>query len=225
MRRRTSRDHPLRDLHPRVDFAGDPLVLLGLEIEKGEVLELALHARPCRAGGRSARRSRASRGRSRARLPSGRKPRVRMLWRRSASLTSTTRRSADHRQDHLAKGLGLLVLARDVGELADLRQAVDELGDLDPELLRDRFPGRQSVLEDVVEQADARSRRRRPSGPPGSRPRSAGGRGTARPSAGPGPCARGPRRRRPAGAGPGRCPGCMPRPSRGFPRSGSRPQG
>ena len=60
----------------------------------------------------------------------------------------------DHRQDHLPEGLGLLLLARDVGELADLRQAVDELGDLGPELLGDRLLGRQGVLEDVVQEAD-----------------------------------------------------------------------
>jgi hypothetical protein len=60
----------------------------------------------------------------------------------------------DHRQDHFSEGLGLLVLARHVGELADLRQPVDQLGDLDAELLRDRLLGGQRVLERDVQGVD-----------------------------------------------------------------------
>ena len=61
---------------------------------------------------------------------------------------------ADHGQEHLAEGLGLLLFLRDVGVAGDLGDAVDELGDVVAEhLLQGLFRG-ERVLEDVVEQPD-----------------------------------------------------------------------
>ena len=59
-----------------------------------------------------------------------------------------------HREDHLAEGLRLLLLPRDVGEAADLRQTIHELGDVRAELLRDGVFRGERVFEDVVEEAD-----------------------------------------------------------------------
>ena len=154
-RARISLDHRLRALHaarrPRARRARTPRAR-GSRNARSSSSPLTLpHAEAVRD---RARRCPASRARSPRRLASGRNSSVRMLWRRSASLTSDDPQVRDHRQDHLAEGLGLLLLARDVGEPADLRQAVDELGDLGAELLRDRLLRRQRVLEDVVEEAD-----------------------------------------------------------------------
>ena len=57
-----------------------------------------------------------------------------------------------HRQQHLPDVLGLLLLVAVGAELGQLRHAVDELGDLGPELLLDVGQAELGVLGDVVEQ-------------------------------------------------------------------------
>jgi hypothetical protein len=59
-----------------------------------------------------------------------------------------------HRHDHLAEVLRLLLLLRvPGGELRELRHAVDEVGDLGPEELRDVLLRREGVLDRVVQEA------------------------------------------------------------------------
>ena len=60
---------------------------------------------------------------------------------------------AGHGHQHLAEVLGLPLLAGGEGELADLGDAVDELGDLAPELALQVRLGGAGVLEDVVQEA------------------------------------------------------------------------
>src|SRR5882724_4602470 len=60
---------------------------------------------------------------------------------------------ARHRDEHLPEVLGLTLLARGEGQLADLGDAVDELRDLAAELALEVGLGRGGVLQDVVEQA------------------------------------------------------------------------
>ena len=60
---------------------------------------------------------------------------------------------ARHRHQHLAEVLGLPLLARGEGQLADLGHAVDQLGDLLAELAAEILLGGLGVLEDVVQQA------------------------------------------------------------------------
>ena len=57
-----------------------------------------------------------------------------------------------HRQQHLADVLGLLLLVAVGAELRQLRDAVDELGDLGPEALLDVGQAVLGVLGDVVEE-------------------------------------------------------------------------
>ena len=59
---------------------------------------------------------------------------------------------ARHRDQHLAEVLRLALLARGEGELADLRDAVDEVGDLGAELALEIRLGGVRVLEDVVQE-------------------------------------------------------------------------
>ena len=59
----------------------------------------------------------------------------------------------DHRQEHLAEVLGLALLARRKRDRADLGDALDDVGDLRAEELRDALDGGQGVFDDVVEQA------------------------------------------------------------------------
>ncbi len=59
---------------------------------------------------------------------------------------------ARHRDQHLAEVLGLPLLARGEGELAELGDAVDEVGDLLAELALELLLGGQRVLDDVVEE-------------------------------------------------------------------------
>ena len=58
----------------------------------------------------------------------------------------------DHRQQHLADVLGLLLLVRDVADLRDFRQAVDEQRDFVAEIFPNRFEVDERVFDDIVEQ-------------------------------------------------------------------------
>ena len=58
-----------------------------------------------------------------------------------------------HRQQHLAKALGLLFLPRQVGNLAELGDAVDQAGDLGAEALGEVEEREVRVLDRVVQQA------------------------------------------------------------------------
>jgi hypothetical protein len=58
-----------------------------------------------------------------------------------------------HRQEHLPERLGLLRLAGGVGVPADLRDPVDDLGDLLAEEDGELFLRRLGVFEDVVEES------------------------------------------------------------------------
>ena len=60
----------------------------------------------------------------------------------------------DHRQQHLAEGLGLLFLLGDVGVARDLGHAVDQVGDVLVERLLQRLLGGQRIFQHVVEEAD-----------------------------------------------------------------------
>ena len=60
---------------------------------------------------------------------------------------------ARHRHQHLAEVLGLALLARGEGQLADLGDAVHQLGDLLAELALEVLLGGRGVFQDVVEQA------------------------------------------------------------------------
>ena len=75
---------------PRSDLGGG----LGLQVAEGQVLQLAADSCPCPGGARWARRSRGSPARCAAGVSRRRLPSVRMLCRRSASLTMTTRMSS-----------------------------------------------------------------------------------------------------------------------------------
>ena len=61
---------------------------------------------------------------------------------------------ADHRQQHLSEGLGLLLFLRHVCVAGDFGDAVDELRDVLAKHLLQRFFRGQGVFEDVVQQAD-----------------------------------------------------------------------
>ncbi len=146
-------DHGLGDLHPPGDFPRQLLVRLRLEVQERQVLELpfhAPHAQPVRDGRVDVERFAGD-------LPPlgfGEEAQGAHVVEAVRELDQDHPQVRDHRQEHLAEGLRLLLLARDVGELADLRQAVDEIGDLVAELLGDRLFGRQGVFEDVVEEPD-----------------------------------------------------------------------
>jgi hypothetical protein len=58
-----------------------------------------------------------------------------------------------HRQQHLAEALGLLLLARQVRDLAELGDAVDEAGDLAAEALGEVEDREVGVLDGVVQEA------------------------------------------------------------------------
>jgi hypothetical protein len=58
----------------------------------------------------------------------------------------------DHGEEHLAQVLRLLLRARHAVELRDLREPVDEVGDLLAEVLLDRLERDGRVLDDVVQE-------------------------------------------------------------------------
>ena len=60
-----------------------------------------------------------------------------------------------HGEQHFAEVLGLLLFLRCELDLADLGDAVDDVGDFGPEEFFDLFERCQRVFDDVVEQADA----------------------------------------------------------------------
>ena len=147
------RDHRLGALQALVDLARDLRVSGRLEIEERQVFELSLDEAHAEAVG--------ERGVDVQGLP-GDFPAAGLRQKlQGPHVVETVGQFdhdhadvGDHRQDHLPESLRLLLLARDVGEPADLRQAVHEIGNGRAELLRDRLAGRQRVLEDVVEKPD-----------------------------------------------------------------------
>ena len=129
----------------------------------------------------------------------------------------------DHRQQHLAVGLGLALLAGGERDLRDLGDAFDDV-----EHVRSRStPGAARASSACPRARRAAGRPRRRSGPsasrPGSPPPPAGARGRARRRRAPAPCARPPKRCKPCGGFRDRRPGGASRPSPGCPRSGSWP--
>ena len=59
----------------------------------------------------------------------------------------------DHRQQHFANVLGLLLFPRDIADLSDLRQTVNQMGDLFAEEPADGVELNQRVFDNVVKQA------------------------------------------------------------------------
>jgi hypothetical protein len=59
----------------------------------------------------------------------------------------------DHREEHLAKILGLPLLGGRKRNRADLGDALDDVGHLRTEQLVNPFDGRQRIFDDVVQQA------------------------------------------------------------------------
>ncbi len=85
-----------------------------------------------------------------------------MLSRRSHSLIEQDPDVLRHRHDHLAEVLRLPVLARGEVDLAELGDAVDQGGDLVPELPLHVIDGGERVLDHVVQQARAHAGRVEP---------------------------------------------------------------
>ena len=112
-------------------------------------------SRPCPGGARWARRYPASRARCAPAFRGDRKSSVRMLCRRSASFTRTTRTSRDHRQQHLPDALHLAGFRRDQLQAADLGDAFDQARDVRAELFADRRDRNARVFDDVVQQRGA----------------------------------------------------------------------
>ncbi len=126
---------------------------LGLEVQERQVLELpfqASHAEAVRDRGVDVE----GLVRNLAALGLREKPERAHVVEPVRELDHHDAQVRDHGQEHLPEGLRLLLLARDVGELADLRQAVHEVGDFGPELLGNRLLRRERVLENVVEEPD-----------------------------------------------------------------------
>ena len=195
---------------PRLDALAQRLVGLRLEVLERELLELVLDlAHPEPVGDRRVDVARLLRDLDPALLgqvvqrPHVVEP-IRELDQDDADVV-------DHRQQHLAEVLRLALFARRELDRAELGHALDDVRDVDAEQLPDPLDRRLRVLDDVVQQARRRSRRRRAScRRAGRRPR-ADGRGRARRSAGPAPCARRPRTRRRASAARCRRPGLLAR--------------
>ena len=127
----------------------------------------------------------------------------------------------DHRQQHLAEVLGLAGLARGERDRPDLGDALDDVGDFRPEQLLDPADGGEGVLDHVVEQAGGDGHDVQPHvGQQAGHFEGVDEVGLAR-NGGPGPCARGRRRRTPASAARCRRQGYWPGPCRRDPRTES----
>ena len=155
------------------------------------------------------------------RRSSGRWCSVRMLCSRSASLTRMTRMSSTIASSILRKFSACRSSLDENGDRTEFGHAFDDVRDVGAEQLLDPLDRGLGVLDDVVEQARRRWRRRPASCRRAGRRLRAGGRGRARPNGGPVPCARRPRRRTPASAARCRRPDWSPGPFRRGPRTGS----
>ena len=60
----------------------------------------------------------------------------------------------DHRQQHFAERLGLLLFLRDERVARNLRDAIDELRDVVAEMLLESLLRRESVFQNIMEKAD-----------------------------------------------------------------------
>ena len=105
----------------------------------------------CPCGQRAARRCRACPGRCASRFSAGMKFRVRMLCRRSASLTSRTRASSAMASSSLRKFSACWACLVTKSSLLELGQAVDQAADLLAEHLVDLIAGDGGVLDRVVQ--------------------------------------------------------------------------
>ena len=139
-------------LHPLVHRVREGRELVRVEVAEGEVLELALDpAHPETVRQRRVDLHRLGRDGAPLLLPEvAQGPHV---VEAVGQLDEDDPQVARHREEHLPERLGLLRLLGRVGVPADLRDAVDDVGDLlaeeDGELLLRRL----GVLEDVVEEA------------------------------------------------------------------------
>jgi hypothetical protein len=136
----------------RVDAGADAAVDLRLEVAEAEVLQLGVQPLDAEAAGQ--RRVDLHRLAGDAQLLVERhvleRPHV------VEAVGELDQQHADvlaHRQQHLAEALGLLLLARQVRDLAELGDAVDQAGDLGPEALVQVDDGQLRVLDRVVQQA------------------------------------------------------------------------
>ncbi len=134
--------------------AGDALVLLGLEVEEGQVLELPLDRRDAQAVGQGrvdvhglARLERAAVGRKR-------RQRAHVVQ-AVGELDDDDADVLRHREEHLAQVERLLLVHRADLDRRQLRDAVDELGDRGAEALGEVVEGRRRVLHGVVEEGRA----------------------------------------------------------------------
>jgi hypothetical protein len=131
--------------------AHELLVVLGIQDPQGQVLELGLHLGHAEAVGE--RRVDVERllgdllG-----LLGGQEVERPHIVQAIGELDHEHAQVARHGHEHLAVVLRLALLAGGEGELADLRDAVDEVGDLGPELPLEIALGRVRVLEDVVQE-------------------------------------------------------------------------
>ncbi len=144
-------DVALTALPPGIEELGQLTEALGLEDLEGEILELPLHlpdAEPLGQRGVDLHRLAGD-----ADLLVGRQPVQRPhVVEPVGELDQDDPDVLGHRQQHLADVLGLLLLVAVRAELGQLRDPVDELGDLGPELLLDVGQAVLRVLRDVVEE-------------------------------------------------------------------------
>ena len=144
-------DVALAALAPRVEQLGQLAEALRIEGLEREVLELPLHLPDAEALGQ--RRVDLERLAGDALLLLGRQAVQRAhVVEPVRELDQDDPDVLGHREQHLADVLGLLLLVAVGAELRELRDAVDELGDLGPEALLDVGQAVFGVLGDVVQQ-------------------------------------------------------------------------
>ena len=144
-------DVALAPLAPGVEQLGQLAEALGIECLEGEVLELPLHLPDAEA--LRQRRVDLERLAGDALLLVRRQAVQRAhVVQPVGQLDEDDPDVLGHRQEHLADVLGLLLLVAVGAELRQLRDAVDELGDLGPEALLDVGQAVLGVLRHVVEQ-------------------------------------------------------------------------
>ena len=136
---------------PRLHLPRQLLVVVGLQILEREILELGLHTGHPEAVG--------ERGVQLARLLGDPPPLLRGQRIERAhvvepvgELDDDDARIARHRHQQLAIVLGLLLGGRTEGQRLDLGQAIDEIGDLVPEVLAQAVQRDVGVFDDVVQQ-------------------------------------------------------------------------